>query len=560
MANRAQHNAGEAHLKARFMVGAAFAGLLMVGMHAQAATPEYDLVIRNGRVLDGQGNPWVRADVAIKDGRFAKIGKVDGRGAREIDAAGDYVSPGWIDMMDQSGEVLRVNGLAENKLREGVTTAIAGEGGTPVGSAEVAAYFKELETKGVSMNFGSYYGAGQARVEVMGDVAGKPTPEQMEKIKAHVDEAMKAGAVGIATALIYPPYSFQSTEELVELAKVANRYGGIYASHMRDESADLLKAIGESIEIGEKSGIEVEIFHFKAAYAPGWGKLTPAAGKLIEEARARGVNIAADMYVYTAGGTGLDITVPNWVWEEGAEKGLAKLKDPAVRTRLKQEVAAGSEPGWSNLVNASGGWDHVVLANAFDPEMDKYRYKSLAYIGEQLHKDPADVAWDIILKGQPHRPMALFFMMSEPDIEMALKFPWMSIGSDAGAAEKPGEMDAIGLPHPRAYGNFPRVISEYVKARHVLTLEDAVRKMTSWPATRLKLFDRGAIREGLRADVTVFNYDRINDVADYQHPTAFPTGIDYVLVNGQLVIDQGKHTGARPGMVLRGPGWTGPAK
>lgn len=520
----------------------------------------YDLVVRNGRMLDGAGNPWVRADVAIKDGRFVKIGKVEGHGAREIDAHGDYVSPGWIDMMDQSSEVLLINGLAENKLREGVTTAIAGEGGTPVGSAKVDDYFNRIQKQGISLNFGCYYGAGQARVEAMGDVDGAPTPAQMDQERAHVDEAMRAGAMGIATALIYPPYSFQSTEELVELAKVAQKYNGIYASHMRDESADLLKAIGESIEIGEKSGIEVEIFHFKAAYAPGWGKLTPAAGKLIQEARDRGVNIAADMYVYTAGGTGLDITIPNWVFKEGAAKALERLKDPAIRTRLKAEVAAGSEPGWSNLVDASGGWDHIVLANAYDPEMDKYRYKSLAYIGQQLHKDPADVAWDIVLKAQPNRPMALFFMMSEPDIEMALKFPWMSIGSDAGASEKPGEMDAIGLPHPRAYGNFPRVIAEYVRARHVLTLPDAIRKMTSWPAARMKLYDRGVIREGMRADLTIFNYDTIKDVADYAHPTAFPTGIDYVVVNGQLVIDQGKHTGARPGMVLRGPGWTGHAK
>lgn len=545
-------------MKVRLAASAAFACLVLSAGFASAQDAQYDLVIRNGRVLDGMGNPWVRADVAIKDGRFVRIGKVDGHGKREIDVHGDYVSPGWIDMMDQSGEVLRVNGLAENKLREGVTTAIAGEGGTPVPSAEVGKYFDELEKKGVSMNFASYYGAGQARVEVMGDVAGTPTAEQVEKMKAHVDEAMRGGAVGIATALIYPPYSFQSTDELVELAKVANRYGGLYASHMRDESADLLKAIGESIEIGEKSGIEVEIFHFKAAYAPGWGKLTPAAGKLIEDARARGVDIAADMYLYTAGGTGLDITVPNWVWEQGAEKGLERLKDPAVRAQLKQQVAAGSMPGWSNLVNASGGWDHVVLANAFNPAYDKYRYKSLAYIGQQLKQDPADVAWDIILKApKDKRPMALYFMMSEPDIEMALKFPWMSIGSDAGAAEKPGEIDAIGLPHPRAYGNFPRLIAEYVRNRHVLTLPDAVRKMTSWPATRMKFYDRGAIREGLRADVTVFDYDTIKDNADWEHPTAFPTGIDYVVVNGQLVIDQGKHTGAKPGMVLRGPGWTG---
>ena len=523
---------------------------------AMAAQPEtYDVVIRNGRLLDGEGNPWVRADVAIRDGRFVKIGQVDGRGRREIDAAGDYVSPGWIDMMDQSGEVLLKNGLAENKLREGVTSAIAGEGGSPVPSAKLNAYFEQLEKQGISLNFGTYYGAAQARVEVMGDAAGRPSALQLQAMRDHVDEAMRAGAVGIATALIYPPDSFQSTEDLIELAKVAARYNGIYASHMRDESARLLEAIQESIDIGEKAGIQVEIFHFKGAYAPGWGKLVPQAGELIEAARRRGVAIAADMYVYTAGGTGLDITVPNGLWEQGAEHGLKQLADPKVRQRLKQQVAAGSMPGWSNLVQASGGWDHIVLANAFNPKYDAYRFKSIAAIARQLGQDPADVSWDIVLGAQPKRAMGLFFMMSEPDIETALRWPWMSIGSDAGANEGPGTIDAIGLPHPRAYANFPRVIAEYVKRRHILTLEDAVRKMTSLPATRMRLYDRGALRVGLKADVTIFNADTIDDVASYENPTAYPKGIDYVLVNGALVVDGGRHTGAKPGQVLLGGGY-----
>jgi N-acyl-D-amino-acid deacylase len=542
------------------LLGLIFSACAVTAFAQPAAT--YDVVIRNGRVLDGGGNPWVAADVAIKDGRFVKIGRIEGRGTREIDAQGDYVSPGWIDMMDQSGEVLLKNGLAENKLREGVTSAIAGEAGTPVPAAQIADYFKKLETQGISLNFGTYYSSGQARVEVMGDVAGHPSAQQMAAMKAHVDDAMRAGAMGIATALIYPPDAFQSTDDLVELARVAARRGGIYASHMRDESAKLLQAIGESIEIGEKTGIQVEIFHFKGAYAPGWGKLVPEAGQLIEAARARGVNIAADMYVYTAGGTGLDITVPNWVWEQGAKKGLERLKDPKVRARLKKEVAAGSMPGWSNLIEASGGWDHVVLANAFNPKYDRYRFKSIDYIAKQLGQDPADVSWDIVLGAQPNRAMGLYFMMSEPDIATALRWPWMSIGSDAGANEAPGKIDAIGLPHPRAYANFPRVIAEYVKKRHVLTLEDAVRKMTSWPATRMRLYDRGVIREGLKADVTIFNEERLDDVANYENPTTYPTGIDYVLVNGQLVVDKGRHTGAKPGNVLRGAGYeasAGPA-
>jgi len=529
---------------------------LLSAVPAAAEDFAYDIVIRNGRLLDGLGNPWLRANIAIKDGRIASIGRCEGRGRREIDAHDHYVSPGWIDLMDQSGEVLLRNGLAENKLLQGVTSAIAGEGGTPVPADQIDAYFRELETKGISLNFGTYYSSGQARVAVMGDGAGTPTPQQLAKMKELVATAMRAGAMGIATALIYPPDSFQSTQDLVELAKVAAQYNGIYASHMRDESAALLSAIGESITIGEQSGIQVEVFHFKGAYQPGWGQLVPQALALIDGARTRGVNIGADMYLYAAGGTGLDITVPNWVWEQGVDAGLKRLRSPKIRQRLKREVQGGSLPGWSNLVHASGGWEHVVLANAFDAHYDKYRYKSLDFIGKQLGKDPADVAWDILLKVAPkNRPMALFFMMSEDDIATALQAPWMGIGSDSGSAEKLGEMDAIGLPHPRAYGNFPRLIAEYVRKRKVITLEDAVRKLTSLPATRMRLFDRGALREGLSADLTVFDFDRIQDNATYEDPVAVPAGVDYVLVNGQIVVDEGRHTGTKPGKVLRGAGF-----
>lgn len=536
----------------RFLVLAA----AMMCIHGSAAAQEkYDTVIRNGRVLDGLGNPWVYADIAIRNGRIVAVGRVEGRGQREIDAGGRYVSPGWIDLMDQSGEVLRNSGLAENKLLQGVTSAIGGEGGTPVPAEQVAEYFKELETKGISMNFGTYYSSAQARVEVMGDGAGAPSAQQLEAMKARVDTAMQAGAMGIATALIYPPDSFQSTADLIELAKVAAKYDGIYASHMRDESAGLLTAIGESIEIGERAGIQVEIFHFKGAYQPGWGKLVPQAIEQVNAARSRGVSINADMYLYTAGGTGLDITVPNWVFEQGSEQAIKRLKNRRIRERLKREVAAGSQPGWSNLIEASGGWDHVVLANAFNERYDKYRYKSIQHIAKELDRDPADVAWDILLEAQPKRAMALFFMMSESDIEMALKTPWMGIGSDAAATEQLGKMDALGLPHPRSYGTFPRLIAEYVRKRGVITLEDAVRKMSSLAATRMRQFDRGAIRTGMWADITVFDYEHIQDNATYEAPMATPTGIDYVLVNGEVVIDAGKHTGKKPGRVLRGGGY-----
>jgi N-acyl-D-amino-acid deacylase len=520
----------------------------------------YDLVIRNGRVLDGAGNPWIKADIAVKDGFIAKVGVVPGRGRKEIDASGRYVSPGWIDMMDQSGEVLLENGAAENKLRMGVTTLIGGEGGTPVPAAEVGGYFARLEKQGIAVNFGTYYSAAQARVDAMGDGAASPTPAQMAKMKADVSMALDQGAFGVSSALIYPPESFQTTADLIELASLASKCNGFYATHMRDESENLVSAVREAIEIGEKARVKVEIFHLKAAYAPGWGKLMPQAIDEVEQARARGVDVAADMYPYEAGGTGLSITVPNWVFADGEDKGYERLRDSSVRQRLKREVAAGSQPGWSNLVQASGGWGHVVLANPFNPNYEADRSKSIAEIARARGRDPEDVAWDIVLDALPKRAMALFFFMSEEDIEIALRQTWTSIGSDAAAAVKFGEVDALGLPHPRAYGTFPRVIAEYVKKRHLLTLEQAVRKMTSWPATRMGLSDRGVIREGLRADLTIFDYDRLDDVATWAKPTAGPTGIDYVVVNGQVTIADGAYTGAKAGKVLHGGCWRQPVK
>ena len=526
----------------------AFTALLLIGAAPQ---PDYDIVIRGGRVLDGAGNPWVHADVAIKDGRIVKIGEVTGTGRQEIDARNRYVSPGFIDMMDQSGEVLLKNGAAENKLRMGVTSLIGGEGGTPVDAAEIGTYLDKLEKGGIAVNFGSYYNAAQPRMKVMGDGAGTPTAAQLETMKTETALAMKNGAFGVSTALIYPPNSFQSTDEVVALASVAGKCGGFYASHMRDESAKLVEAIDEAIAIGERSGAKVEIFHLKAAYRPLAGKLMPQAVERIAAARARGVDIAADLYPYTAGGTGLEITVPNWVFEQGAKAGFEKLKDPAFRVRLKREVAAGSLPGWSNLVEASGGWDNIRLASSYDPKMARFEGQSLAAIGKALGRDPADVAWDIVLGALPNRATGLYFMMDERDVELALRQPWTSIGTDAESAEVFGKVGNLGLAHPRAYGTFPRILAEYVRKRKVLTLEDAVRKMTSWPAQRMGLTDRGVLREGLRADITIFDADKVEEGATWEKPLAAPSGIDDVIVNGVAVLRAGKVTTARPGMALR---------
>jgi N-acyl-D-aspartate/D-glutamate deacylase len=505
--------------------------------------------------MDGAGNPWILADVAVRDGRFVAIGKIAGRGRVELDATGKYVSPGWIDMMDQSGSILRQNGLAENKLRMGVTTAIGGEGGTPVPASEVGEYFRNLEEQGISLNFGTYFSATQARRAVLGFADREPTADELERMRAIVDTAMQAGAMGITTALIYPPSSYHTTAELVELAKVAGRYGGLYASHIRGEGKELVTAVAEAIEIGERGGIPVEIFHLKAAYRPGWGTLMNAAGVTIDEARARGVDVAANLYPYTAGGTGLEATVPSWVFDAGIDSARARLSSPAIRARLKRELETGS-PGWWNIIEAAGGWDGVVVVNTRNPDNARFEGRSITDIAKELGKHPADAAWDLVLGGEG-RVMAIYHMMSERDIRRALRFPWTSIGSDAGAARGAGEVDLLGLPHPRSYGTFPRIIARYVREMGALTLEEAIRKMSSWPATRMRLPDRGVIREGMWADVVVFDFEAIQDLATWDDPVEYPVGIDYVLVNGEIVVDHGRHTGARPGRVLRGPGYTG---
>src|SRR6266404_6115118 len=395
------------------MIAARFWIALLLVFSARAQTPVYDVVIRGGRVLDGAGNPWILADVAIRDGHFAKIGFIEGRGRVEIDAKGKYVSPGWIDAMDQSGGVLPLNGLAENKLRMGVTSAIGGEGGTPVPADKIAGYFADLEKKGISINFGTYFSETQARVAVLGYDARKPNPEELARMREIMETAMKAGAFGMTTALIYPPSSYATTEELIEVAKAAAKYGGLYASHIRGEGREVVESIDEAITIGERAGLPVEIFHLKAAYQPGWGTLMREAGKHVEQARQRGIDVAADLYLYTAGGTGLEAAIPSWAHEGGRKALLERLADPQVRARLKQEIKTGS-PGWWNIVEAAGGWDGVVLANAQNPENARFAGKNLTEIAKEWNKEPADAAFDLVAQGRG-RVMAIYHMMSEQD-------------------------------------------------------------------------------------------------------------------------------------------------
>ena len=535
------------------LIATCLASISIIANHPASAQDAvgYDLLIRDGRVLDGAGNPWVEADIAIRDGRIVKIGAINGGAKQEIDATGRYVAPGFIDMLDQSGSALLRDGSAANKLHMGVTTLIAGESGTPVEADDLSAYFTRLENQGIAVNFGTYYSATQARVAAMGDAAGTPTEAQLAVMESQVTAAMRAGAFGISTAMIYPPATFHSADELSRLAKLPARCGGIYATHMRDESSQLIPAIEEAISIGERSGAHVEIFHLKAAFAPLWGQLMPQAIDTIEKARARGVDVAANIYPYRAGGTGLSPTIPTHLFEKGIDAANEQLRDPAVRAILKQELLAGPQSDWSNLVHASGGWDNVVLANAHDPAMDKYNGTSFAEIGTELAKDPADVAWDIHLNALPERATALYFLMDQDDIDLAIRQPWVSIGTDASASVAPPPGENLGVTHPRSYGTFPRILGDYVRGRDVLTLADAVRKMTSLPASRMGLEDRGLLREGMRADIVVFDAATIIDRATYSDSRALPTGIDYVIVNGDVALARGRLTPSRAGMVLR---------
>ncbi len=518
----------------------------------QAPPPEYDILIIGGRVLDGAGNPWVAADIAIKSDRIARIGRFTAPATRVIDATGLYVAPGFIDMMDQSGGVLRQDGTAQSKIRQGVTTLIAGEGGTPVPPAELDQYFATLEKQGISVNFGTFVSAAQARTSVLQSANRDPNPEELDRMKAVIETAMQRGALGLTTALIYPPESFSKTPELVELARIAARYGGIYATHVRDEGLGELQAIGEAIEIGEKANLPVEIFHLKVAHRDGWKTMLPKIDTLVRSARARGVDVTADQYPYTASGTGLDACIPAWAAEGGPAERNRRLKDPAIRERIRTEMKHGS-PGWFNRVEAVGSWKNVVIGSMPAGGDQHYVGMTIEDVARERKQPPEDTVMDLVSQSTGGIG-ALYFMMSEDDVRTAMTFPWVSVGSDAAA----GNADTAQGPggHPRQYGAFARVIARYVRETPVLTLENAVRRMTSLPATKLHLAGRGMLTEGAFADLVLFDYDRIEDTATYESPHQYPRGIPYVLVNGQVVVDKGEHTGARPGRIIYGPGRT----
>jgi dihydroorotase/N-acyl-D-amino-acid deacylase len=535
----------------------------------------FDVIIRNGQILDGSGNPWYAADIGIKGDRIAAIGKLDGaRASKVIDATDRIVSPGFIDMLGQSEYPLLIDSRSISKLAQGITSKITGEGASiaphnektlgplkpflehyklTVDWTTLDGYFKRLEKQGTPINIGTYVGAAQVREAVIGDDDRAPTPAELEQMKQLVAQAMKDGAFGISTALIYPPGHYAKTDELIELAKVAAQYGGLYGTHMRSEGASEMEAIDEAIRIGREAGIPVEIFHMKVSGKPRWGSMTKVVEK-IQAARDKGLDIRANQYPYVAGGTALASALPPWVADGGTEKLLARLRDPKIRERIKGEMAA-DHPDWENLYFDCGGGSGVMIAGIINPDLKKYNGKMVSEMAAAEHKPEFDALFDFILADQAQTG-ALYFMASEQDLVYGLKQRWTSIGLDASETALDGPLFEP-YDHPRAFGSMARLLGRYVRDQKLMPLEEAIRKITSMPAQREHLIDRGLIKTGFYADITVFDPAMIIDEATYQDPNMLAKGVDYVLVNGQVEFDHGGLTGVKAGRALRGQGWVG---
>lgn len=556
----------------QYLFLSAFCAAALLGFTGcQTPSENYDLLIRGGRVADGSGAPLVEADVAIRDGHIAAVGDLSAAQAAEtIDATDRVVAPGFIDMHTHSEYALLKDGRGLSKTQQGVTLEIFGEGSSPGPRREgmeqgrgsygvepdwttLGGYFEKLEAQGVSSNVASYVSAGQLRRYVIGEEHRPPTPEELEKMKQLLAEGMEDGAMGLVAALETPGQpqpndAVSRTEELIELAKVVSRYGGIYATHMRDQSEGLVASIEEAARIGEEGGVGVEIFHLKAAGKPYFGKM-PDALAAIQSARDRGVDIAADIYPYIAAAHGLSVEIPRWAQEGGRERFLERLVDPELRPRIKREMTEYMTTKYFNELSGESGFDAVVVSSTpKDPE--RYVGKTLGEIArERGAADPADAVLDLFVEQDGNVGLVMFYM-SEADVTLGIKSPLTTFCSD-GTAVSP---DWGGRPHPRYYGTFPRVLGYYVREKKALTLEKAIQKMTSQAAAKLGIEDRGRVAEGMWADLVVFDPERIIDKATFADPQQFPEGIDYVLVNGVRVIVKGEHTGATPGRVLYGPG------
>ena len=552
----------------------------VIGMRSRAiqeanagAGESYDVLIRGGHILDGTGNPWYAADIGIRGDKIAAIGKLDNATAKQtIDATGRIVAPGFIDMLGQSETSLLIDKRSLSKLSQGITSEITGEGQSaapqdertlaPLKSfmehynltidwTDLNGYFDRLEKSGTPLNLGTYVGAAQVREAVIGDDDRAPTPDEQKQMENLVAQAMQQGAMGVSTALIYPPGHYAKTDELIALAKVASQYGGIYASHMRSEGQTEMQALDEAIEIGREAHLPVEIFHLKVSGKSRWGSMPRVVAK-IDAARESGLDMAASMYPYLAGATALASCLPPWVADGGTDKLLARLRDPAARRRIKLEMAA-DHPGWENLYFDSGGPSGVMISGVVNPDLKKYDGKTVAQMAQAEKKDPLDALFDLVLADKAQTG-AMYFIANEQDLQYGLKQRWTSIGLDANETSLDGP---IFEPHnhPRAWGSVPRFLGHYVRDLHLVPLPDAIRKITSLPAQREHLTGRGLLKAGFFADVTVFDPATIIDKATYADPNQESVGVDYVFVNGQLEFDHGKLTGVTAGRALRGPGW-----
>jgi N-acyl-D-amino-acid deacylase len=540
---------------------------------AAAQDAPYDLVIREGKIVDGTGNPWCYGDLAVRGTKIVAMGRVPPRPAkREINARGLVVAPGFIDMHSHSDFTLLEDGNAQSKIRQGVTTEVLGEGssagprqgklspgraalssaagGNKAEWSTLGGYFDALERSRISTNVASFVGLGTVWQCVMGSSHERPTPAQFEQMKGLVEQAMKDGASGLSCMLMMPPDALATTDDIVELCKVVARYGGIYVTHIRNEGTGVFDAIREAIAIGRRAGIVVEILHIKIADQLYWGRMNEVV-KLIDDARKEGVNVGANIYPYTRGNNNLASIIPPWAHEGGTAKMLERLKDPAERGRLKKDITGGV-PGWYNHYTAVGGdWSRMLISaknNYQGLTMDKI----LAARVKSKKPAPADLLdefFDLLIE-EGGSVSTVYDHHTEKDMNLAMIQPWCSIGSDGLAYATEGPLRR-GHPHPRSFGTFPRVLGVYVRERGLLRLEDAVRKMTSQNAAKLGLQDRGLLRPDQIADITLFDPERVLDRATYTEPFAYGEGIEYVIVNGQIVLDQGKHTGARPGRALR---------
>jgi N-acyl-D-amino-acid deacylase len=533
---------------------------------------QFDLIIRNGRIIDGTGSPWYSGDVASRDGRIAALGSLSAaRAGKTINAGGMVVAPGFIDMLGQSELSILVNPHLPSKIFQGITTEFTGEGGSaaPLNERIIAAdrvgydrlkitpdwrslgqYFARLERQGIGINVGDYVGATQVRRMVVGDDDRAPTAGELDQMRQLVRQAMRDGAVGLSTSLQYPPAPYAKTEELVALAAEASQLGGVYASHMRSESDEILPALDEAIRIGREAKIPVEIWHLKVAGKRNWGRM-PEVTARIDSARKTGVDIAADTYAYPAWFNSLSAMVPPWAHDGGTAKLLQRLRDPAARRRMRRDMeTAGS---WENNAwQEISGPDAILIGAVQNPALLPLQGKTLAEVARQRKSDPIDALLDLLIEDQAYTYVAVFGM-DEPDVRLALLQPWVSINNDSQGTAPDGILGQD-HPHPRAYGAFPRILRKYVREERRLTLEDAIRKFSSLPAQRMRLSDRGVLKAGMWADIVIFDPDSVRDRATFAKPNQLSEGMRWVLVNGVPVIADGKATGALPGKVLRGPG------